>query len=122
MVGIFVAALLYVALVVYGQLVAAGGRRGEGQPGHRDTASTVRPRQLLFGKVVGIGLVGLAQLIVVGAVALIAVARTQVINVPNVGVTAVLGGLLWFVLGFVFYALIYAAAGSLVSSKRILPP
>jgi ABC-2 type transport system permease protein len=44
--------------------------------------------------------------------------QTRAITVPAVGVTAVLGGLLWFVLGFVFYALIYAAAGSMVSRQE----
>ena len=46
--------------------------------------------------------------------------KTQAISVPTVGVTAVLGGLLWFVLGFVFYALIYAAGASLVSRQEDL--
>jgi ABC-2 type transport system permease protein len=62
--------------------------------------------------------VGFVQLVLLGAVALVAVMKTQVLSVPSVGVTAVLGGLLWFVLGFVFYALIYAAAGSLVSRQE----
>jgi len=66
---------------------------------------------------VGIGLVGFIQLVLLGAVALVAVMKTQVISAPTVGVTAVLGGLLWFVLGFVFFALIYAAAGSMVSRQ-----
>jgi len=48
--------------------------------------------------------------------------KTQAISVPAVGVTAVLGGLLWFVLGFVFFALIYAAAGSMVSRQEDAAP
>ena len=80
--------------------------------------STVRPRQLLFGKVVGIGLVGLIQLTLVGAVGLITVMKTHAITVPSLGVTAVLGGLLWFLLGFLFYALIYAAAGSMITRQE----
>jgi ABC-2 type transport system permease protein len=117
-VGIFVAALLYVALVVYGSIVAAGVVEEKANRIIEILLSTVRPRQLLFGKVVGIGLVGFVQLLLLGAVALVAVAKTQVINVPNVGVTAVAGGLLWFVLGFVFYALIFAAGGSMVSRQE----
>jgi ABC-2 type transport system permease protein len=50
----------------------------------------------------------------------VAVTKTQVISVPAVGVTAVLGGLLWFVLGFLFFALIHAAAASTVSRQEDL--
>jgi ABC-2 type transport system permease protein len=117
-VGIFVAALLYIALAGYGSVVATGIVGEKANRIVEILLSTVRPRQLLFGKVLGIGLVGLIQLIVLGAVGLVAVNETHSITVPAVGLTAVLGGLLWFVLGFVFYALIYAAAGSMVSRQE----
>jgi ABC-2 type transport system permease protein len=119
-VGIFVAALLYIALQIYGQLVAMGVVEEKANRIIEILLSTVRPRQLLFGKVIGIGLVGFIQLLLLGAVALVAVTKTQVINVPTIGVTAVAGGLLWFVLGFVLYALIYAAGGALVSRQEDL--
>lgn len=119
-VGVFVAALLYVALVVYGQLVASGVVEEKANRIIEILLATVRPRQLLLGKVVGIGLVGLLQLVLLGATALVTVRRTQAISVPNVGFTAVAGGLLWFVLGFVLFALLYAAAGSLVSRQEDL--
>jgi ABC-2 type transport system permease protein len=119
-VGIFVAALLYVALLIYGQLVAAGVVEEKANRIIEILLSTVRARQLLLGKVLGIGLVGLVQLLILSAAALIAVSRTQVINVPDVGVVAVAGGLLWFVLGFVFFALVFAAAASLVSRQEEL--
>lgn len=117
-VGIFVAALLYIALAGYGSFVATGIVEEKANRIVEILLATVRPRQLLFGKVVGIGLVGFIQLVIVGAVALVTVMRTRAINVPTVGVTAVLGGLLWFVLGFAFFALIYAAAGSMVSRQE----
>ena len=121
-VGIFVAALLYVALAGYGSFVANGVVEEKANRIVEILLSTVRPRELLFGKVVGIGLVGFIQLVLLGAVALVAVMKTQAISVPAVGVTAVLGGLLWFVLGFVFFALIYAAAGSMVSRQEDAAP
>jgi ABC-2 type transport system permease protein len=117
-VGIFVAALLYIALAGYGSFVATGIVQEKANRIVEILLSTVRPRQLLFGKVVGIGLVGFVQLLLLGVVALVTVGQTHAITVPAVGVTAVLGGLLWFVLGFVFYALIYAGAGSLVSRQE----
>ena len=117
-VGIFVAALLYVALAGYGNVVASGIVEDKATRIVEILLATVRPRQLLFGKVVGIGLVGLSQLVLLGAIAVVAVMKTQIIPVPAVGLTAVLGGLLWFVLGFVFYALLYAAAASMVSRQQ----
>ena len=116
-VGIFVAVLLYVALVIYGQLVASGVVEEKSNRVIEILLATVRPRQLLIGKVLGIGAVGLLQLTLLAVVALITVSRTQVISVPDVGVVSVVAGLFWFIVGFLFYALIYAAAGSLVSRQ-----
>ena len=117
-VGIFIAALLYVSLLLYGQLVAQGVVEEKANRIIEILLSTVRARQLLFGKVIGIGLVGLCQLTVLGIVALATISRFQVVSIPNVGAAAVLGGLMWYVLGFVFYALIFAAAGSMVSRQE----
>jgi ABC-2 type transport system permease protein len=117
-VGIFVAVLLYVSLVIYGQLVASGVVEEKANRVVEILLATVRPRQLLIGKVLGIGAVGLLQLVLLAVVALITVSRTQVISVPDVGVVSVAAGLFWFVVGFLFYALIYAAGGSLVSRQE----
>ena len=120
-VGVFVAALLYVALVVYGQMVAQGVVEEKANRIIEILLATVRPRQLLLGKVVGIGLVGFLQLALLGATALVTARRFHAISIPDVGITAIAGGLLWFVLGFILYALLYAAAGSLVSRQEDIP-
>jgi ABC-2 type transport system permease protein len=119
-VAIFVAVLLYVALVLYGQIVAAGVVEEKSNRIIEILLSTVRARQLLFGKVIGIGLLGLIQLVLVSGAAVAAVFKTQVVAVPSVEVASVLGGLLWFVLGYVFFALIFAAGGSMVSRQEDL--
>jgi ABC-2 type transport system permease protein len=119
-VGLFVAVLLYVAITLYGQLVAAGVVEEKANRIIEILLSTVRPRQLMLGKVVGIGLVGLLQLVVVGVVAVVTVMRTHAVAIPSVTVVAVAGGLLWFALGFVLYALMFAAAASLVSRQEDL--
>jgi ABC-2 type transport system permease protein len=119
-VGLFVAVLLYIAITLYGQFVAAGVVEEKANRIIEILLSTVRPRQLLLGKVVGIGLVGFVQLFVLGIVALVVATRTHAVSVPSVTVQAVAGGLFWFVLGFILYALLFAAAGSLVSRQEDL--
>jgi ABC-2 type transport system permease protein len=117
-VGVFVAILLYVSLLLYGQLVAQGVVEEKANRIIEILLSTVRARELLFGKVLGIGLVGLVQLAVLAVVALVTISRYQVVSIPDVGAASVIGGLVWYVLGFVFYALIFAAAGSMVSRQE----
>jgi ABC-2 type transport system permease protein len=74
--------------------------------------ATVRPIQLLGGKVLGIGLVAMGQaaLIVGFALALGAAVGSDLLKgtAPLVLVTE----LLWLVLGYAFYCWVYAAAGS----------
>ncbi len=43
---------------------------------------------------------------------------TNVASIPALGVTAILGDLFWFLLGFLFYATAYAAVASLVSRQE----
>src|SRR4029077_18700890 len=103
-----------------GQLVAAGVVEEKANRIIEILLSTVRPRQLMLGQVVGIGLVGLLQLVVVGIVAIVTVMRTHAVSIPSVTVVAVAGGLLWFALGVGLFALMFAAAASLVSRQEDL--
>jgi ABC-2 type transport system permease protein len=117
-VGLFASGILYVALLLYGTLVAQGVVEEKATRVVEILLSTIRPFQLLVGKVAGIGLVGLLQLAIVGSVGLGLSLATHTLTVPTLGVGAVASGLLWFVLGFFTYALAYAAAGSLVSRQE----
>ncbi|MDW3215644.1 MAG: ABC transporter permease [Ilumatobacteraceae bacterium] len=80
--------------------------------------STVHPRELLAGKVIGNGIAGLIQFCTV--VAVVAAAAAIAGNLPDLpgGVaTSTVGVVGWFLLGFTLYAVGYAAAGSLVSRQ-----
>ncbi|HEY6032148.1 MAG TPA: ABC transporter permease [Gaiellaceae bacterium] len=109
--------LLFMSLAVYGQWVLGGVVEEKHNRVVELVLATTRPRHLLAGKVIGIGLLGLAQLAAVaglGAVLIVA----GVYDAP-----ASLGGSLalvipWFVLGFALYAVGYAAAGALASRQQ----
>jgi ABC-2 type transport system permease protein len=110
--------VLWIALGIYGSQVAQGVVEEKATRIMEILLATIRPSRLLAGKVIGIGLVGLLQLTIVGVAALVAVHLTDVAAIPALGVASILGDLLWFLLGFLFYATAYAAVASLVSRQE----
>jgi len=77
--------------------------------------STVRARDLLMGKVLGIGVLALAQLLVIVAAGITAAQLSGQLTLPPTTVTAVVQLLTWFLLGFAFYATAMGFLGSLAS-------
>lgn len=80
--------------------------------------ATIRPSQLLWGKVIGIGASALLQVLVIGAVALVAGRATGLITLTDTAVAVFAATLIWSVLGYLLFSLLYAAAGSLVSRQE----
>lgn len=79
--------------------------------------ATVRPLQLLTGKVIGIGAVVFAQAAIVAAFALL-VARAVGSDLLHGKAPLVLvAALVWLVLGYAFYCWLYAAAGSMAERQ-----
>lgn len=110
--------VLWIALGQYGNMVAQGVVEEKATRIMEIMLATIRPSRLLAGKVIGIGLVGLLQLTIVGAAALVAVRVTNVASIPALGVGSILADIFWFLLGFLFYATAYAAVASLVSRQE----
>jgi ABC-2 type transport system permease protein len=79
--------------------------------------ATVRPIQLLTGKVLGIGLVAFAQasLIVVFALALAKSVGSDLLH--GTAPVEIVSTLAWLLLGYGFYCWVYAAAGSLAQRQ-----
>ncbi len=75
----------------------------------------VRPTQLLTGKLLGIGALAILQVGGLLAIALVAMNVSGAIELPATAGPTIGAVAVWFVLGFAFYAVVYAAAGSLVS-------
>jgi ABC-2 type transport system permease protein len=117
-VGLVVAFLLYMSIITYGMMVAQGVVEEKSSRVVEILLASVRPWQLLLGKVIGLGLVGLTQLVILAGVGLGAASATGVFTLSGFATGAVLWGLLWYLLGFLLYATIYGALGSLVSRQE----
>jgi ABC-2 type transport system permease protein len=110
--------VLWIALGQYGNMVAQGVVEEKATRIIEIMLATIQPRSLLTGKVLGIGLVGLLQLVIVAAAALITVQVTGVAAIPALSATSILADIAWFLLGFLFYATAYSAVAALVSRQE----
>jgi len=110
--------LLWIALGQWGNMVAQGVVEEKATRIMEVLLATIQPSRLLAGKVIGIGLVGLLQLTIVGAAALVAVHVTNLAAIPALGLASILGDISWFLLGFLVYATAYSAVASLVSRQE----
>jgi ABC-2 type transport system permease protein len=117
-IGLFVAGTLYITLIMYGQFVAQGVIEEKSNRIVEILLATVRPWQLMLGKITGIGLVALVQVVIVAGVALVLASATKLVSIPTLSVDVVISGVVWFVLGYLIYALLFAAAGSMVSRQE----
>lgn len=113
--------LLYFFLIMFGQAVAQGVVEEKTSRVVEILLSTIRPTQLLAGKVLGIGLAGLAQFVLIGGIGLAAAVGSGVLALPSAALLGtMLWALVWFLLGFYLYATVLAAAASLVSRQEDL--
>jgi ABC-2 type transport system permease protein len=112
--------------ILYGQLIGYCFAVATGVVEEKSTRvvevllAAVRPVQLLAGKVLGIGLVGLFQLTIIGAVGLTVATVSGAITLPP-DIAGTIGWvLLWFLLGYAFYSSMFAVAGAIVSRQEEL--
>lgn len=116
--ALFATILLFVSIVTYGQWILIGVIEEKSNRVVEVVVGTVPPRTLLTGKVFGIGLLGLIQLVVIAIVAFAALRVTGAGDLPDTTGAVVLASAFWFLGGFAFYATAYAAAGALVSRQE----
>jgi ABC-2 type transport system permease protein len=116
-VGAFV---LYGQLLGYGFWVALGVVEEKSSRVVEVLLATVRPRALLTGKVLGVGALGLMQLLAVAVVGLVAGSASGAIDLTTDAIYPVALVLAWFVLGYAFYACAFAAAAARVSRQEDL--
>jgi ABC-2 type transport system permease protein len=112
--------ILYGQLFAYGYWVASGVVEEKSSRVVEVLLATVRPSHLLRGKIFGIGLLGLAQLLLIGIVGFVAAKAVGSLDFPSEAISTLGLVLVWFVLGFFFYASLFAVAGSIVSRQEDL--
>lgn len=130
-VGFAGAFLLYITMLIYGAYVLRSVLDEKTNRVVEVVISSIRPWQLMLGKILGVGAMGLTQLgIWVAFVAVLALAglplaaaRLPIENVdllqavlPGVGVLLLF--LVYFVLGYFLYAALFAAVGAMCSREE----
>ena len=135
-----VAFLLYMSMILYGQMVLRGVLEEKTTRVAEVVVSSVSPDTLLAGKVIGVGAVGLAQQIIwivatlylgsllapmlmrmappPGQMAGADAANVPTMSMPDVHVGSLLVILAFFILGYGLYASIHAAVGAMVNSDQ----
>ncbi len=118
--AIFGVVILYSLLILFGQFIAQGVVEEKSSRVVELLLATMRPWQLLAGKILGLGVLALGQIVAIGVVAVGAALAFDVVDVPSdlIGTVAVV--IAWFVLGYAWYAAVFAVAASLVSRQEDL--
>ncbi|QQE78066.1 ABC transporter permease [Alicyclobacillus sp. SO9] len=110
--------LLFATITIYGAWVAQGVVEEKSNRIVEMVLVTTKPWQILFGKIIGIGLVGLLQyaiwLIVAGGVILFR-KHSTLLPVEHVPAEMLVLFPVFFILGYMLYATLYGIAGSLVT-------
>jgi ABC-2 type transport system permease protein len=112
------ALLLYVAMITFGYAIASSVVAEKSSRVVEVILSAIRPVQLLAGKLIGVGLLGLLQIALIAAVGLAIAIPGGAVHLPASTFETVVLVLVYFVLGYVFYGGAFAAAASLVSRQE----
>jgi ABC-2 type transport system permease protein len=107
--------LLFISIFTFGTWVLTGVVEEKQSRVVEVVLSTVAARDLLIGKVLGIGLLGLVQLVAMVTVGLVAGTVTGRFSLPPTTGPAVIQLFLWFGLGYAFYSTALGVLGALAS-------
>lgn len=120
---------LYFALILYGAFVMRSVYEEKLSRVVEVVISSCKPFQLMAGKVLGVGAVGLTQYFIwAGVVALLTIYGTTIIkifsvnannfSIPTVPISVLIYFVIFFVLGYLLFATLYAGFGAMVNSDQ----
>ncbi len=107
--------LLFISIFTFGTWVLTGVVEEKQSRVVEVVLSTIESRDLLIGKVLGIGLLGLVQLVVMVGVGLALGVQTGRFSLPSTTPSAIANLFVWFVLGYAFYSTALGVLGALAS-------
>jgi ABC-2 type transport system permease protein len=107
--------LLFISIFTFGTWVLTGVVEEKQSRVVEVVLSTIEPRDLLIGKVLGIGVLGLVQLVVMVTVGLGAGVAANRFSLPSTTGSALANLFVWFILGYAFYSTALGVLGALAS-------
>jgi len=113
-VGFVAGIVLYLALLLTGTSIATAVATEKSSRISEVLLAVLRPTQLLVGTVLGVGLLGLVQIAALAIPAAIGIAVGDGLDVPASATGDIALAVVWFLLGILLYAFVFAALGALV--------
>jgi ABC-2 type transport system permease protein len=113
-VGFVVGIVLYLALILTGTSISAAVALEKSTRISEVLLAVLRPTQLLVGTVLGVGVLGLTQIAAIAVPAAVGVATGTDLDLPVSAAGDIALGVVWFVLGMLMYAFVFAALATLV--------
>ena len=112
--------LLYISILMFGQFVMMGVMEEKQTRVVEVVLSRVKPTDVLIGKVLGIGLLGLIQIVALGGALLFTLSTAHLANFDLGGIGIQVFGMLimWYLLGYTFYSFMYGSLGATISRQE----
>jgi ABC-2 type transport system permease protein len=107
----------YIIIQIYGMQITIGVGEEKSSRVVEVLLTTLRPVQLVTGKVLGMGGLALAQILGLGVIYLVAAEAAGTSSVRTASPEVLAVGVLWLLLGYAFYSFAFAAAGSLITRQ-----
>jgi ABC-2 type transport system permease protein len=117
--GMIVGVLVYISILMYGSTVTQGVVEEKANRIVELLLTSIKPWQLLLGKVLGIGAVALAQMVLTFGAGIAAGFLTDAYTFPSsIASSVAVWAVVWFLIGYLMYAFVFAALGALVSRQE----
>lgn len=115
--GVFV---LYMSILIFGQFVLMGVMEEKQSRVVEVVLSRTEPNRLLAGKILGIGLLGIVQILLIGGAIIFAASMIDLegVSLPSLSAGILASIIVWYLLGYAFYATIYGAMGATISRQE----